>query len=356
MACLQQTVPTASVPTASAAAGAVQVNATRSTTSMRPANASEYERDSMDCQDADTPVHSGQRDPRTPMKGHARNPAGDEDGWQTVLTLRQKKALAQGKKLKANVVENEGNASQPQLSQATPSARRKPFSRKLPPLPKEDFKVVIRPHQGLPLKNFTSPQLAEAVITACRGQVSGDKFLLRLKPGSNIFIVSTPDQATADHIRRITELRVHGRTHAVNAYVATGEGTGKGVIHGLTPHTPAETLRANLRIRTQGVEILRARMLGDTKTAVITFYGPIIPRYVYYMAVTTTTKMAQLRRLGRLGGRRRGMAFAAPRKSQEKTQGSVTIEVYHEDKEAQGDITLPIPVKIEAKRCRRRHS
>ncbi|KAL1481854.1 hypothetical protein MTO96_034148 [Rhipicephalus appendiculatus] len=250
---------------------------------MRPANASEYERDSMDCQDADTPVHSGRRDPRTPMKGQARNPAGDEDGWQTVLTLRQKKALAQGKKLKANVIENEGNASQPQLSQATPTARRKPFSRKLPPLPKEDFKVVIRPHQGLPLKNFTSPQLAEAVITACRGQVSGDKFLLRLKPGSNIFIVSTPDQATADHIRRITELRVHGRTHAVNAYVATGEGTGKGVIHGLTPHTPAETLRANLRFRTQGVEILRARMLGDTKTAVITFYGPTVPRYVYYM-------------------------------------------------------------------------
>ncbi|KAL1429159.1 hypothetical protein MTO96_016603 [Rhipicephalus appendiculatus] len=66
--------------------------------------------------------------------------------------------------------------------------------------------------------------------------------------------------------------------------------------------------------------------------------------------------MAQLRRLGRLGGRRRGMAFAAPRKSQEKTQGSVTIEVYHEDKEAQGDITLPIPVKIEEKRCRRRYS
>lgn len=62
-----------------------------------------------------------------------------------------------------------------------------------------------------------------------------------------------------------------------------GEGTGKGVIHGLTPHTPAETLMANLRIRTQGVEILRARMLGDTKTAVVTFYGPTIPRYVYYM-------------------------------------------------------------------------
>lgn len=142
---------------------------------------------------------------------------------------------------------------------------------------------MIRPHQGLPLKNFTSSQLAGAVITACRGQVSGDQFLLRIKPGSNILVVSTPEQATADHIRHITEISVNGSTHAVKAYVSTGEGTGKGVIHGLTPHTPAETLMANLRIRTQGVEILRARMLGDTKTAVVTFYGPTIPRYVYYM-------------------------------------------------------------------------
>ncbi|KAH7953453.1 hypothetical protein HPB49_008786 [Dermacentor silvarum] len=38
-----------------------------------------------------------------------------------------------------------------------------------------------------------------------------------------------------------------------------------------------------LKKKTQGVEILRARMLGESKTAVITFYGPMIPRFVYYM-------------------------------------------------------------------------
>lgn len=248
---------------------------------MRLADGSDPERDSMEYQVADTPEQGSQRGPRASMRKRERDPAGDKDGWQTVLTLRQKKALAQGKKLKKNVEESERKTSQPQ--QSTPTARRKPFSRKLPPLPKEDFKVVFRPHQGLRMKNLTSPQLAEAVITACRSQVSGDKFLLRLKPGSNIFIVSTPDETTADHISRITSLNVNGRMHAVNAYVATGEGTGKGVIHGLASHTPAETLMANLRIRTQGVEILRARILGDTKTAVITFYGSIIPRYVYYM-------------------------------------------------------------------------
>ncbi|KAH7968726.1 hypothetical protein HPB52_010844 [Rhipicephalus sanguineus] len=112
MACLQQTVPTASVPTAAAAAVPAQGNATRSTTLMRPAEASDCECDSMECQDADTPGPSSEPDPQTPMEERARNPAGKEDGWQTVLKLRQKEALPRGKKLKKNIGENEGKASQ----------------------------------------------------------------------------------------------------------------------------------------------------------------------------------------------------------------------------------------------------
>ncbi|KAL1424279.1 hypothetical protein MTO96_020330 [Rhipicephalus appendiculatus] len=39
---------------------------------------------------------------------------------------------------------------------------------------------------------------------------------------------------------------------------------------------------AHLRVRTQGVKILQARMLGKSKTAVITFDGKVVPRFVYY--------------------------------------------------------------------------
>ncbi|KAH7972761.1 hypothetical protein HPB52_016702 [Rhipicephalus sanguineus] len=71
MTCLQQTVPTASVPTAAVAAVVAQGNAARSTTSMRPADTSDYERVSMKCQDADaqgkvvnlTPKHPWMNEP-----------------------------------------------------------------------------------------------------------------------------------------------------------------------------------------------------------------------------------------------------------------------------------------------------
>ncbi|KAH6923735.1 hypothetical protein HPB50_005802 [Hyalomma asiaticum] len=96
MACLQQAVTTAPAPAATAVSAVDQGNAT----STQLANASDSERDSMEYQDADARVQVSDPGTKTPMQERARNPVGDEDGWQMVLTLRQKKALAQGKKLK----------------------------------------------------------------------------------------------------------------------------------------------------------------------------------------------------------------------------------------------------------------
>ncbi|XP_070395909.1 uncharacterized protein [Dermacentor albipictus] len=200
----------------------------------------------------------------------------DEDGWQTVLTLRQKRQQA---KERLQAKRNEPS----QKEQNSPPIRRRKVRRnKLPPLPRDDFKIILRPHQGLPLKTLTSPMLAEAVISACHNKVKGEQFILRIKQGSNIAIVSTSEEETANLLRKITALTVNGKTHAFNAYAATGEGAVRGVIHGLPPHTPGETIKANLRVRTQGIEIIQARMLGNSKSAVITFLGTVLPRFVYY--------------------------------------------------------------------------
>ncbi|KAH6940244.1 hypothetical protein HPB50_026440 [Hyalomma asiaticum] len=121
MACLQQTVTTAPAPAATAASAVDQGNAT----STQLANALDSERDSMEYQDADARVQVSDPGTKTPMQGRARNPVGDEDGWQMVLTLCQKKALAQGKKLKNSVDDGEGKARQPQQTKPTTNAGRK---------------------------------------------------------------------------------------------------------------------------------------------------------------------------------------------------------------------------------------
>ncbi|KAH7973721.1 hypothetical protein HPB49_004184 [Dermacentor silvarum] len=145
-------------------------------------------------------------------------------GCSTVLTLWQKKAIAK-EKTKPPEYSRTLKHQEASAGQATGKSKRKPASRRFPPLPKDDFKIVVRPHQGLPVKNLTSPLLADAVIAACGRQISGEQFLLRIQPGSNIFIVSTPHQTVADYVRRIQTLSINGRPHSVNAYVATSHGT-----------------------------------------------------------------------------------------------------------------------------------
>ncbi|KAL1470178.1 hypothetical protein MTO96_040604 [Rhipicephalus appendiculatus] len=185
----------------------------------------------------------------------------DKDAdWKTVLTLRQRKQQAFERK-RANAAVQDASKTN------VHSQPKKKKTYKLPPLPKDDFKIIIRPHEGLPLRNIVSPALAAAIIAACDHQITGEQFLLRIKPGSNIAIsLECPSQ----------------KRGAVNVYAAAGEEALRGVVHGIPPHTPAETLVANMRVRTHGVELIQGRMIGDTKSATLTFSGPILPKVVYY--------------------------------------------------------------------------
>ncbi|CAN7989991.1 unnamed protein product, partial [Ixodes pacificus] len=125
-------------------------------------------------------------------------------------------------------------------------------------------------------------QISKAVSAPRGGKVEDWHFLLRLRPGSNIIIVSTPHHEAADIARKIMRIVLGGILYEVNFYVGAPDGVSRGVIQGIDPETPPEELMAHLRLRTQGVKIVQARMLGKTKTAVITFSSHVVPRYVYY--------------------------------------------------------------------------
>ncbi|KAH7984714.1 hypothetical protein HPB52_023579 [Rhipicephalus sanguineus] len=78
----------------------------------------------------------------------------------------------------------------------------------------------------------------------------GTDFIVRIRPGPNIS-VSTPHKEIARVLHRVDTLTLGGKNYEFNAYVATPEGTLRGVIHIIDPGTPPE-LFANLRVLTQG--------------------------------------------------------------------------------------------------------
>ncbi|KAH8009757.1 hypothetical protein HPB51_019072 [Rhipicephalus microplus] len=202
----------------------------------------------------------------------AQSHADECASWQAAESTKKRKQEA--------LERRRGSAGlQDQVKTGTPTFKKLP---KLPPLPKDDYKIVIRPNQGLPLRNILTPTLAQAIIEACQAGIRDDHFILRINPGSNIAILSTKYEEVADKVRLIRALVLNGRAHAVRAYAANGDDTLRGVIHGVPMNTSTETLMAHLRVRTHGVEIITARMIGTTKSAAITFFGPTLPRTVYY--------------------------------------------------------------------------
>ncbi|KAH7979938.1 hypothetical protein HPB49_012079 [Dermacentor silvarum] len=70
---------------------------------------------------------------------------------------------------------------------------------------------------------------------------------------------------------------------AARIYQATPPNTCRGVIHDITPKTSSAVLMGNLWDPDSG--ILTARMMGSTHTALITFSGSHIPRWVNYRSV-----------------------------------------------------------------------
>lgn len=173
-----------------------------------------------------------------------------------------------------------GSEAADKLAPSQPKRRKE----KLPPLPKTDFKVIIRPKNGLNISQLSTHQMAWAITKACGNpnMCNEGNLLIRLRNGSNIAIISTPNMDTANAVQCISSLRFGASDYAVTAYVAAPDNSCKGVIHGLDAGTTPTELLAHLRVRTQGVKILYARMLGNSQTAVITFEGKIVPRYVYY--------------------------------------------------------------------------
>ncbi|KAH8028716.1 hypothetical protein HPB51_018198 [Rhipicephalus microplus] len=214
------------------------------------------------------------------------------DGWHTVLSRRMKNNHKQSQKQPEKGLEkkNEKSAAHPPVDAALDSHVKLKFQRRKrrgpTPLPKEDIKVILRLHKGLTVKNLFGSELSMAVIEACRNSFGGESFLLRVHPGMNIIILSTPHEQVAGRLREINQLKIRGRIYPFNAYVADPEDVLRGIVHGLPPGTTQADLMANLRIRTQGGKIERVRMLGSSKSAIITFTDDVLPRVIGDVVIT----------------------------------------------------------------------
>ncbi|KAG0435463.1 hypothetical protein HPB47_018465 [Ixodes persulcatus] len=194
-----------------------------------------------------------------------------DNPWITVLKKR-------AKKITATATTTSQAAGQPQVHQAPAP---KPSPREPPPrLPPTNYTVIFRPRAGLNVATLTTAALTEALSTKCELPLPTfyRAVTLLVQPTPNVLVASTADPELAVRLSEIQQLQISTSTYEFSTYMKPPPGTCRGVIHGLDSSINKDNLGAYL----QGnyPTLLHARIMGNTRSALLTFQGTRVPFYV----------------------------------------------------------------------------
>ncbi|KAH6941184.1 hypothetical protein HPB50_014882 [Hyalomma asiaticum] len=99
---------------------------------------------------------------------------------------------------------------------------------KMPRLPRDDIKIVVRPKDGLDIRKTCGTSLDEAIRQEA-GVADEEVITICPNPTQNILVISTPDEKTATKIAKIKVLTINGKKLETNAYASAPEQMAKGI-------------------------------------------------------------------------------------------------------------------------------
>ncbi|CAN7977009.1 unnamed protein product, partial [Ixodes persulcatus] len=191
---------------------------------------------------------------------------GPGNGWVQVL-MQKKKSKREPQGLEKQVRDEAGRTT------AENFKPRKPL--RLPSLRVYKHKVIIKPHRvAVDLKRYRS-LIGEAVQSSLPRGLD-EKTVVRLLEAQNTIMVCTDEWSEAEAVAGIKKLNFPVGVLDVEAYhVSPSEDACRGVIHGVRPDLTNEQIRQ--KTRAVGYEVLEARRLGKSQSAVIVFAGKKVP-------------------------------------------------------------------------------
>lgn len=154
----------------------------------------------------------------------------------------------------------------------------KSIASNLPRLPHADYKVIIRPKEGLALTKLSLPVIGgllrlSAAIEWKKGQEE-DRVVMNDKQGTITY--STPKEEDAVKMLALRRLQVEGKEFEVLTYMAAPDNCGRGVVHGLDPRLAEEELETAFS-HPANPPIIGVRRMGNSASVIITFAGPQVP-------------------------------------------------------------------------------
>ncbi|KAG0431194.1 hypothetical protein HPB47_022015 [Ixodes persulcatus] len=139
-----------------------------------------------------------------------------------------------------------------------------------PKLPEDDAKIVFRLRGGLNVRKEDRLSSENA---------GHDAF--HFNEEQNTLIVSTPALENAVKYGGVHSMSLKGQTFEVVAYAIPPYDTIKGVIHGI-PDEDSEQAVLNNLVTARNPNVLHARRMGRSKSAVVLFKGQKVPFWIMY--------------------------------------------------------------------------
>lgn len=155
---------------------------------------------------------------------------------------------------------------------------------KPPQLPETDFKVILRPRDGLNTTSWSSVLVSDSIKRATALEAPPLEYTIRLNTSQNLIIVSTPSEDNAIKYSQIKELILQDKKFGMTNYITAPENSAKGIIHGIPDYDPEEDIINSLARNTP--RVLHARRMGKTASAIIVFEGKAVPHYIDYRNTT----------------------------------------------------------------------
>ncbi|KAH6921919.1 hypothetical protein HPB50_006464 [Hyalomma asiaticum] len=150
-----------------------------------------------------------------------------------------------------------------------------------PPLPADDYKIVLRIRGGFNCADAPLPKLIHAILQAAALTRSlQDQY--RINAVSNTILVSTPDSERTDAYFQIKTIKMDNRSYEVASHITDPSNTCKGVIRNVPVDHTAETIMSSLLDYDRLGLILTGRRMGATTSVLVTFRGTRVPYYINY--------------------------------------------------------------------------
>ncbi|XP_070393246.1 uncharacterized protein [Dermacentor albipictus] len=153
---------------------------------------------------------------------------------------------------------------------------------RMPSLPRDDIKIVIRPRGGLNISKIGVVTVADAIL-ASAGISQEDLCQDTLCPNlqQNIMVASTPKRENANRYVRMKQMLISGKVYELSAYETAPHSTCKGVIRNIPLQDGPDIIDAKI-VNTNNPLALAAKRIAQTGTVIVAFDGHRVPNFVRY--------------------------------------------------------------------------